>query len=967
MRKESFGKSFIIKFSAGLLLLSVTGFAQETPPEQEQPTALVLGTPVNSEITDGKPKQFKFHLSANQSATLEVDQSETDVTLTSFDPAGGKMLEWGLPLGRVGNETILVIAENFGEYLVEVSPGNRHARAGKFSIKIIEIRETTDDDRVKNRAAKEITDLTYQIEELRADQDVASYRKVIEDWKKVVELAKVKKDKVAEARALHSIGNLLLKFGEIQPALDINLQILEMWREQKNRRMEMIAAGRIATIWYQTGEYEKALVQSKEVLAITRETGSKSDESVALSNIGSTYLALNQPETAISIFEKALSLVGDTGFPIFKANTLFHLGRANVALGNYPKGIENLSTALEIYEKQGASIDLPPYYLVLGRTYLETGESEKAFDLFQKAEVLSNKTGSQRYEVQSLYWLALVESRRGNTAEAIENLESGLKLIEKIRGEIRNKDLRTSYFSTVQNFYELYIDLLIERSKKDNNSEDVALAFEMSERSRSRSLIDLLQEARVDLKNGISPELLEKQKNLADELNNKYSLREDLFRRKSKPEQIDEINTEINALEIEAETVNVRIAQENPRYAGLLNGRTLAVKDVQNLLDDETVLLEYKLGEKRSFLWLVTKDSVEYSELPNRRKIEEKAVAFYDSIIRNDKSEQAKTFEFSRDLSEILLSPVAAKLSNKRLAIVADGVLQYTPFSALASPKSKVRSPKSVGKKSELLIQTNEIVMLPSASVLAQLRANPDNSKTNDKTIAIFADPVFDLEDARIAKNSDKIEKNESIAGVLRDFNFGENLPRLLASRQEAKNISNLAAKNKAVVRTDFAASVKNIKSENLENFRILHFATHGLLNSTRPELSGLVFSLYDEKGNQQDGFLGLNDIYNLELQSHLVVLSACQTALGKDVRGEGLIGLSRGFLYAGSKRIMASLWKVDDAATAEFMKRFYTNHLQKGLSATESLRQTKIEMQKIPRYRSPYYWSAFMLLGDWK
>ncbi len=166
---------------------------------------------------------------------------------------------------------------------------------------------------------------------------------------------------------------------------------------------------------------------------------------------------------------------------------------------------------------------------------------------------------------------------------------------------------------------------------------------------------------------------------------------------------------------------------------------------------------------------------------------------------------------------------------------------------------------------------------------------------------------------------------------------------------------------------TDFDASLENLDDAELSNYRILHFATHGLLNTKRPELSGLVLSIYDKKGKQQDGFLSLNDIYNLDLDSEMVVLSACQTALGKDVRGEGLIGLSRGFLYAGSKRIVASLWKVDDAATAEFMSRFYKNHLQNKMSASAALRQAKIEMKKIPRYKSPFYWSAFTLLGEWK
>ncbi|MFZ1700207.1 MAG: CHAT domain-containing protein [Pyrinomonadaceae bacterium] len=931
---------------------------------QRQPTDLFLSTPLSSEIAGNKPQQFRINLLAGQTATVEVDQSEVDVTLTSFDPTGIKMLEWGMPLGRVGKETILVIAENSGDYRVDVSAGNRHAFTGKFIIELTEIRPTIRDDRIKNQAAKEMTDLMGRVDDLKDDETVASYKKVIEIWQKVVELSKVKQDEVAEARALHSMGNVLLDFGEIQQTLDVNLRVLQMWREQKNRRMELVAAGRIGNIWGQTGEYEKALLMNKEVLEIAQEIASKSNEAVALGNIGLSYLSLNQPEMAIKYFEQALPLYRSMNVPVLQPQILNSLGRANIALGNSAKGVEYLESALDLQEKVGYRIDSPPFYIGLGKVYQETGETEKAYQLFQAANSLANETGTLRYSVQSLYYLALVERSRGNFAKAVENLEDGLKLIEKIRGEIRNKDLRTGYFATVQNFYELYIDMLIERSEKENMANNVTLAFEMSERSRSRSLIDLLQEARVDLDKGIKPELRDKQKDLTDEINNKYRKRESLQTSNSTLEQIDKINAEINDLQIAAETVNTEIDKANPRLASLRNAMPAATKDIQALLDDETVLLEYKLGEKRSFAWLVTKDSIEVFALPGRRTIEEKARAFYDSVMANKKDEQAKTRALAESVSEMLLAQVAAKIGDRRIAIVADGVLQYIPFSALPSPKSKVLSPKS---KDQLLVETNEVIVLPSASVLAQLRANPKNSGPDDKTIAIFADPVFDMGDSRIAKGSNRVEKNTTMAEVLRDFQFGKTLPRLLASRQEARNIAGLIDEKNANVRMDFQASLANIEKADLKGYKILHFATHGLLNSSRPELSGLVFSLYDKNGQDQDGFLTLNDIYNLDLSSDLVVLSACQTALGKDVRGEGLIGMSRGFLYAGSNRVIASLWKVDDSATAEFMKRFYTNHLRKKMSASQAMRQTKIEMQAIPRYRSPYYWSAFTILGDWK
>jgi CHAT domain-containing protein len=445
-------------------------------------------------------------------------------------------------------------------------------------------------------------------------------------------------------------------------------------------------------------------------------------------------------------------------------------------------------------------------------------------------------------------------------------------------------------------------------------------------------------------------------------LNLRYRQRTAALARNPTAEQIAKITNDINSLTGDLEAAQVNLRRSNPRYADLMQGATLTAKEIQTLLDDDTVLLEYKLGAARSFLWLVAEDSIKLYTLPARAEIEKTARDFYDATVSRDKTKEAEATELSNKLSQILLAPVAAQIENKRLAVVADGVLQFVPFAAL-----RVQSPKS-GARS-FLTETNEIVVLPSASVLAELRRSSVAGKRPEKTLAIFADPIFEANDPRLEKRGAEkpAPKPAALGLTLRDFNAGESLPRLLSSREEARNISAFAPKNQEVSNLDFDASRENATSESLADYRILHFATHALLDSSRPEFSGLVFSLYDKDGRAEDGFLRLNQIYNLSLNSDLVVLSACQTALGKDVRGEGLIGLTRGFMYAGARRVVASLWKVDDAATAEFMRRFYQNLLQNKLSTAAALRQTQNEMKKIPRFRPPYFWAGFTLQGDWK
>jgi len=219
---------------------------------------------------------------------------------------------------------------------------------------------------------------------------------------------------------------------------------------------------------------------------------------------------------------------------------------------------------------------------------------------------------------------------------------------------------------------------------------------------------------------------------------------------------------------------------------------------------------------------------------------------------------------------------------------------------------------------------------------------------------------VFSKSDPRMAGQADAAARSQSRADE------GGLYPRLRFSRREAEAIT-AAAGVRTFEALDFSAAKDTLLARDLRRHRILHFATHGVLNTDRPELSGLVFSLVDKAGKPVDGFLRLHEIYNLDLDADLVVLSACRTALGKEIHGEGLIGLTRGFLYAGASRIVSSVWNVDDRASALLMSRFYTAMLSKGLAPAAALREAQLQMLREPRWSSPHYWAAFGLQGEWK
>jgi CHAT domain-containing protein len=339
----------------------------------------------------------------------------------------------------------------------------------------------------------------------------------------------------------------------------------------------------------------------------------------------------------------------------------------------------------------------------------------------------------------------------------------------------------------------------------------------------------------------------------------------------------------------------------------------------------------------------------------------------------------------------MLLSPVASQLGAKRLLIVADGALQYVPFGALPKLGAGERGGGRAGEKGVKslspapLIVDHEIISLPSASSLAVLRKELTGRKTAAKALALFADPVFASDDPRLqraqaqagqkpesqaAGASETPEAGHPLTRSVRESGVadaGVRIPRLPGTRREASAIVAFIPEADRKQALDFDASRAAATSAELSQFRIIHFATHGLLNSTHPELSGIVLSLVDQQGRPQDGFLRLHEIYNLKLPAELVVLSACQTGLGKEIRGEGLVGLTRGFMYAGAPRVVASLWKVDDRATAELMNHFYRGMVKDGLRPAAALRAAQLAMWNQKRWSEPYYWAAFVLQGEWK
>jgi CHAT domain-containing protein len=366
------------------------------------------------------------------------------------------------------------------------------------------------------------------------------------------------------------------------------------------------------------------------------------------------------------------------------------------------------------------------------------------------------------------------------------------------------------------------------------------------------------------------------------------------------------------------------------------------------------MLLEYALGAEKSYLWVVTQSELKSFELPKRAVIEAAARRVYDLLLVSNKTQARRPAELAlAELGRMILGPAASLLKKERVVIVADGALEYVPFTAL-----------SIDFVYEPLIARHEVVSLPSASVLDALRR--ENRQRAPEALAVLADAVFQSDDSRFKAHASASADRSDLLRSAADTGV-VSFPRLPFSRREAEAIVTKARESRSLKALDFTASRETVFNTKLDQYRIIHFATHALLNSQHPALSGIVLSLYDEQGRPIDGFVRAHEIYNLKLNADLVVLSACRTALGSEIKGEGLVGLTRGFMYAGTPSVVASLWDVRDEATAELMSRFYEKMFRDQMKPAAALRAAQVSMWKERRWSTPYYWAGFILQGEWR
>ena len=1001
------------------------------PQQSEDIRMLTAEAPVERELSAGQTHSYRVALNAGDYLRIVITSRGIALKPELFNPDSPKVV--GTYQSASGSRTVSLIAEGAGNYRLNIRPGKDEAKIGRYEVKIESLRPATEQDKIRVAAESAESD-GIQVKNAAPEQwqaAIAKFEEALTLWRQLCDrqgelrmlarlggeyrsigepqralncyqqafpLAQALGDRGQEANLLLGLGGAHLRQNESQKALEAYDQARRAFASMSRLEGEATAIVGIGVAYQSLGDHRKALEYYEQALRTYSSLKLANRQCDTLIKIGVAYSFMEQHRQAQEFLNQAIAFARERRLTRYEGSALRHLGYVYLDLDDRQKALESFNEGLNLCRAVGDRVCEATALRGIASVNQLSGENEKALDFLGQALNKFHLSGERSREAIALHQMAEVNQALGKLSEARKQVEQALDITESVRAGVVSGQLRESFFVSAQSRFAFYIDLLMQLHQKYPAEGYDAKALMANERARARGLLDLLAESGADLRRGVSPDLIELERSLQRQINAKAAARAS-SRDDAGAETRDlSLDKEISELTSRYREVAAQIRAASPNYAALTQPHPLSAAEIQRqLLDENTVLLEFALGGKQSWLWAVTPQSLDSYSLPPEKEIEAASRNVYELLISRqpmkDLTESGQqrlvieadarfTTEIST-LSRMLLGPIASRLrrewKDKRLVIVAPGALEYLPFAALPLPSENCYQP---------LIASHEVVNLPSASVLAVIRRETAGRQPAAKTLAVIADPVFELNDPRAllaAKrkgSSDNLVANvqsayeapaasvltagSDLARATKSFNRA-GFSRLPFSREEADTIADLVPKNSLLKATDFQANRTMATSGALARYRIVHFATHGLLNSEHPELSGLVLSLIDDNGKIRDGFLRMHEIYNLRLPADVVVLSACQTALGKEVKGEGLVGLTRGFMYAGAQRVVASLWQVDDLATAELMKHFYRGMLQENMRPAEALRAAQIEMSKQGRWSAPYYWAGFVIQGEWR
>jgi CHAT domain-containing protein len=773
-----------------------------------------------------------------------------------------------------------------------------------------------------------------------------------------------------QSEVLINLGYIEHRKGEWSNAISFYTQAQSLLNERDEpEKMGQIAAG-FGGAFNENGMPENGLIHFQRALNYYQQAQNSGYAAYAIRELGTTYYLLERYPEAIASLQQVLALVDNH---TLEAESHEYLGRVYIATGEDALALQHLQSALAIYTRAFNPQEAARVQALMGQIAEHQGQPERAQQYYRLALKTFDRLSDRVNQAAVYYAQGRVELKNRNYDAAEDYLRQSIEATEELRRASRSSDLTAAFSATVYERYEKYIECLMRKHEAQPSQGYAVRAFEASELARARSLAELLRATSTSLAPGLDPQLAEQEKSLRQSLRVRADYKIALLSSEKPPtEELTALDAELLRLKAEYQRVTENIRARYPAYEQLTQPVAWDLRQIQEqvIADNRTVLLEYSLGADKSYVWVVTRESIKSYELPAQAQINEATLKVYQLLSTSPGADTADALtRATQELSRLILSPIASELNRQQIIVVADGALHYVPFQVLLSPSGN----------NEPLVADHDVINAPSASILGELQQEAARRQPAAKVLAAFGSPVFESNYAIRKGVNERVQRPavpslgiDRLQHALRDIELNGNtfdpsvIKPLFYAKRELTNLSDMTAEGETFVAAEFAANREQLLSTDLTQYAILHFATHGILDPKRPENSGLVLSTVNFDGQAQNGFVALQDIYGLRAPVSLVVLSACQTALGKDVRGEGLLGLTRGFMYAGASTVVASLWKVEDKATSELMKQFYENMLQKKMTPAAALRAAQNSIRQEKKWSAPYYWAGFTLQGEY-
>ena len=731
-----------------------------------------------------------------------------------------------------------------------------------------------------------------------------------------------------------NLGAIHMELGNYREAQELLQKSLDMAVAVKDRGLEGVCWNALGEIHNDLGEFDLAIDFMKKSLRIAEEIGEKREQAFGLRDIGEIYEHEEKYELALEYYQKSYKISEETEEKRAIGRALSDIGVIYAKLGKHDLAMQQYEKALDIVQSIGNKQNIGKTLMRIGNEYFYKGEMNKAEETLLKSVDVLREVGDPQTIWPALHKLGMVYRDTNRKAEAIKYMKEAVDVIEKVRNEIQLPEQKSGYLEDKLELYEDLLQLLL----SDGN---ISAAFEYGQRSKARAFLDLLAESKINPEAGLNQELLDQKRKLVTQLVRiEKSIQKEFDKDTPDSSVIRNLETKRNGIDDQYTKLISDIRNSNPRFADLQYPVPLKLSEAQALLDDETVLLEYFVGKNNSALFEITNKDVNVHPIIGETQLSKLIQALREelqkpeSVLQLTEQSHSRYVKSAFDLYLKLMKPAESSLQSKtRIVIAPDGVLNYLPFESLLT--------KSVGTagidfgKLPYLATKFEIEYVPSASVLSALHKNVQTTVSDQKALLAIAVPTADAA-------SD---------------------PPLPFAKSEVESIAHFYPTSDVTLLVGNQATEENMKKLELNQYRNLHFASHGLINESRPQLSALVLSS-SSKG-KEDGYLTMREVFDLNLHADLVVLSACKTGLGSQVRGEGVTGLYRAFLCAGTSSVLVSLWNVSDKSAADLMISFYRNMEKDGMSKSAALKKARMEMISRKGYSHPYYWSTFILIGS--